>query len=404
MVLKRALIIILDGCGVGELPDAGAYGDRGSNTLGNLSRAVPGGLRLPNLQKLGLGNITPMAGVAPEASPGAWCGKMAELSAGKDSTSGHWELAGLVTEKPFPTYPRGFPPEVLEPLKKAIGRGVLGNKAASGTEIIRELGDEHVRTGRPIVYTSADSVLQIACHQEVVPLELLYDWCRKARGIMSGGHAVGRVIARPFVGEPGNYQRVGGNRKDFSLEPPRPTLLDRVKESGRQVVGIGKICDLYAGRGLTECVHSESNPDGMVKFLKAIPGLKQGLLMMNLVEFDMTWGHRNDVPGFASGLRDFDAWLPRLLEATGRGDALFITADHGNDPTTPSTDHSREYVPLLAYGPELAPGRDLGIRGSMSDLGATVAEALGIGALESGASFWKEISGGSGPWPTTSES
>lgn len=379
---------------MGELPDAGDYGDRGSNTLGNLSRAVPGGLRLPNLQALGLGNITPMAGVAPEASPGAWWGKMAELSAGKDSTSGHWELAGLVTEKPFPTYPQGFPPEILEPFQKAIGRGILGNKAASGTEIIAELGDEHVRTGKPIVYTSADSVLQIACHQETVPLETLYEWCRLARKIMSGPHSVGRVIARPFVGSSGNYQRVGGNRKDFSVEPPQPTLLDRVKGSGRQVIGVGKICDLYAGRGLTCCLHSDSNSDGMAKFLETIPNLKHGLLLMNLVEFDMTWGHRNDVPGFYQGLREFDAWLPKLMSDMKEDDILFITADHGNDPTTPSTDHSREYVPLLAYGPGLFPGGDLGTRSTIADLGATVAEALGIGPLETGASFWSELSRG----------
>lgn len=393
MTAKRAFIIILDGCGVGELPDAGKYGDRGSNTLGNLSRAVPGGLKLPNLGWLGLGNIIEISGVSPRPDTlGSW-GKMAEVSAGKDSTSGHWELAGLVTEKPFPTYPRGFPPDILEPFQKAIGRGVLGNKAASGTEIIAELGDEHVRTGKPIVYTSADSVFQIACHQEAVPLERLYDWCRVARQILVGEHAVGRVIARPFVGAFGNYQRVGGNRRDFSVEPPRPTLLDRAKDSDRQVIGVGKICDLYAGRGLTECLHSDSNRDGMSKFLETIPGLKQGLLLMNLVEFDMTWGHRNDVPGFHSGLSEFDGWLPKLMSALDKDDLLIITADHGNDPTTPSTDHSREYVPLLAWGPGLSTGKNLGTRGSMADLGATVAEALGLGPIGAGTSFWMEISG-----------
>jgi phosphopentomutase len=389
--LKRAFIIILDGCGVGELPDAGDYGDRGSNTLGNLSRAVPGGLALPNLGALGLGNIIDIQGVPPQASALGFWGKMAEQSAGKDSTSGHWELAGLVTVKPFPTYPQGFPRGVLDAFRKAIGRGILGNKAASGTEIIAELGDEHVATGRPIVYTSADSVFQIACHQETVALEQLYDWCRKARGILAGEHAVGRVIARPFIGVSGNYQRVGGNRKDFSLTPPKPTLLDGIKESGRQVVGVGKICDLYAGRGLTECLHSDDNRDGMAKFLGAVPKLESGLLMMNLVEFDMTWGHRNDVPGFHSGLREFDAWLPELMSAMAEGDILFMTADHGNDPTTPSTDHSREYVPLLAWGPGLGPGTDLGTRSSMADLAATAAEAWGIKGLENGNSFWKEI-------------
>jgi phosphopentomutase len=379
---------------VGELPDAGDYDDRGSNTLGNLSRAVPGGLKLPNMGRLGLGNIIEISGVPPQPDAlGSW-GKMAEVSAGKDSTSGHWELAGLITERPFPTYPQGFPPEILEPFKKAIGRDILGNKAASGTEIIKELGDEHVRSGKPIVYTSADSVFQIACHQEAVPLKTLYEWCQIARKILAGPHAVGRVIARPFIGTSGNYQRVGGNRKDFSLEPPRPTLLDRIKESGRQVIGVGKICDLYAGRGLTECLHSDSNSDGMAKFLETVSSLKHGLLIMNLVEFDMTWGHRNDVPGFHRGLREFDGWLPKLISKMGEGDVLLITADHGNDPTTPSTDHSREYVPLLAWGPGLAPGKNLGARGSMADLGATVAQALGVGPLEAGRSFWSELSGG----------
>lgn len=391
---KRIFIIILDGCGVGELPDAGNYGDLGSNTLGNLSRAVPGGLALPNLGSLGLGNIIEIQGVPPrENALGCW-GKMAEVSAGKDSTSGHWELAGLVTEKPFPTYPQGFPPEVLEPFQKAIGRGVLGNKAASGTEIIKELGDEHVRTGKPVVYTSADSVFQIACHQDIVPLETLYHWCQTARKILVGPHAVGRVIARPFVGSSGNYRRVGGNRKDFSVEPPRQILLDLARDSGLQVIGVGKICDLYAGRGLTSCLHSDSNPDGMDKFLETIPQLEKGLLLMNLVEFDMTWGHRNDVPGFHKGLRDFDAWLPKVMSMMEEGDLLLITADHGNDPTTPSTDHSREYVPLLAWGPGLASGKNLGTRGSMADLGATVAEALGLGPIGAGKSFWDELSKG----------
>lgn len=389
--MKRAFIIILDGCGVGELPDADRYGDRGSNTLGNLSRALAGGMSLPNLERLGLGNIIPLNGLAMVERPAAFWGKMAELSAGKDSTSGHWELAGLITPRPFPTYPHGFPPEILNPFQKAIGRGILGNKAASGTEIIKELGDEHVRTGYPIVYTSADSVFQIACHQEVVPLETLYDWCRLARGILSGEHAVGRVIARPFIGSSGHYQRVGGNRKDFSLKPPRPTLLDRVQESGRRVVGIGKICDLYAEQGLTDCVHSDNNPDGMEKFLAAMAQLDSGLMLMNLVEFDMTWGHRNDVPGFYQGLREFDSWLSKLLPRLTEGDVLFITADHGNDPTTPSTDHSREYVPLLVYSPAIGYGKDLGIRQSLSDLAATIGKAWGLSGLESGASFWQEL-------------
>jgi len=388
---KRAIIIVLDGCGVGELPDAAEYNDVGSNTLGNLSRALPGGLELPNLERLGLGNIIPIQGVPPRTDAiGSW-GKMAELSAGKDSTSGHWEIAGLVTEQPFPTYPDGFPPEVIGPFSEAIGRGILANSVASGTEIIARLGDEHVRTGLPIVYTSADSVFQIACHEEVVPVEQLYQWCQIARKLLTGPHAVGRVIARPFVGKDGSYQRVGGHRRDFSLRPPGPTLLDLLKSSGHQVIGIGKIEDLYAGQGLTQSIHSDDNGDGMRKVLNTLPELDRGLLMINLVEFDMAWGHRNDCQGFAQGLAEFDRWLPELLSRMTGGDLLFITADHGNDPTTPSTDHSREHVPLLAYGPGLGSGSDLGTRRSLADIAATVAELFSIPGTGRGASFLAQI-------------
>jgi phosphopentomutase len=389
--MNRAILIVLDGCGVGELPDAAKYGDSGSNTLGNLSLKIPGGFKLPNLQKLGLGNIIPLAGIESAVDPTANFGKMAEKSPGKDSTDGHWEMAGLVTEKPFPTYPQGFPPEVIEPFKKAIGRNILANKPASGTEIIKELGDQHVRTGFPIIYTSADSVFQIACHEEVVPLEQLYDWCRIARNILSGKHAVGRVIARPFIGTSGNYQRVGGHRQDFSLQPPRPTILDHIKKAGLEVVGVGKIHDLYAGQGLTQSLHSDDNHDGMAKILEAWSRLSRGLLMANLVEFDMTWGHRNDAPGFYQGLRDFDAWLPGLLKVMTKEDILIITADHGNDPTTSSTDHSREYVPLLAYRPGVKSGINLGTRESFSDIAATLAEMFGITGLEHGQSFFRQI-------------
>jgi phosphopentomutase len=389
--MRKALLIVLDGCGVGELPDAAKYGDSGSNTLGNLSLKIPGGFNLPNLQKLGLGNIIPLAGMEPSDKPSGNFGKMAERSPGKDSTDGHWEMAGLITEKPFPTYPRGFPPEVIEPFKKAIGRDILANQTASGTEIIKELGDEHVRTGFPIIYTSADSVFQIACHEEVVPLEQLYDWCRIARNILAGEHAVGRVIARPFIGASGSYQRVGGHRQDFSLQPPRPTILDHIKKAGLEVVGVGKIHDLYAGQGLTQSLHSDGNHDGMAKILDAWPKLSRGLLMANLVEFDMTWGHRNDMAGFYQGLRDFDAWLPGLLKTMTKDDLLFITADHGNDPTTPSTDHSREYVPLLVYGPGIKSGIDLGPRKSFSDIAATLAEMFGITSTGQGTSFWPQV-------------
>lgn len=389
--MKRAILIILDGCGAGELPDAADFGDRGSNTLGNLSRAVPGGLVLPNLQALGLGNVIDIRGLPPDpSSQGCW-GKLTERSKGKDSTFGHWEIAGLVTEKPLPTYPHGFPPEIIEPFKKAIGRDILANKAASGTEIIKELGDRHVKTGFPIVYTSADSVFQIACHEGIVPLEQLYGWCQQARDLLTGEHAVGRVIARPFTGASGSYQRVGGHRQDFSLKPLKPTVLDRIKGSGRQVIGIGKIHDLFAGQGLSQSIHTDDNRDGMEKILKALPDLKQGLLMANLVDFDMSWGHRNDVQGFYQGLQEFDVWLPELQKVMTGEDLLLITADHGNDPTTPSTDHSREYTPLLVFSPALKSGVDLGTRESFADIAATLAEIFGITGTGQGTSFWPEI-------------
>ncbi len=389
--MKKALLIVLDGCGVGELPDAARYGDTGSNTLGNLSRAIPGGFDLPTLQNLGMGNIISLVGMDPADKPTSNYGKMSERSPGKDSTDGHWEMAGLVSERPFPTYPHGFPPEVIEPFKKAIGRDILANRAASGTVIIQDLGDEHVRTGFPIVYTSADSVFQIACHEEVVPLETLYGWCRQAREILTGPHAVGRVIARPFVGTSGNYRRVGGHRRDFSLKPPRPTILDLLKNAGLETVGVGKIHDLFAGQGLTRSIHSHNNDDGMAKMLEAWPNMKSGLMMANLVDFDMSWGHRNDVAGFYRGLQDFDRWLPSMLAALGPGGLLVITADHGNDPTTESTDHSREFVPLLAGGPDLKKGVDLGTRDSFADLAATLADYFGLEGTGAGLSFWNLI-------------
>ncbi|HTY08943.1 MAG TPA: phosphopentomutase, partial [Candidatus Edwardsbacteria bacterium] len=310
---------------------------------------------------------------------------------GKDSTSGHWEIGGLIVERPFPTYPHGFPPEVIEPFTRAIGRGILANVPASGTEIIKQYGEQHQRTGFPIVYTSADSVFQIACHERTVPLETLYEWCRAARALLTGEHAVARVIARPFVGEPGAYQRVGGHRHDFSVAPFGPTLLDRLAAHGEQVIGLGKISDLYAGRGLTESVHTDDNRDGMAKLLETLPRLRRGLLMINLVEFDMTWGHRNDTAGFAGGLREFDAWLPSLLALLAPRDLLLITADHGNDPTTPSTDHSREHTPLLAYGPGLRGGADLGTRASFADIAATVAGIFGAGGVAHGDSFLDQL-------------
>ena len=386
---RKAVIIVLDGVGIGALPDADLYGDRGSNTLGNLAAAV-GGLDLPNLGRLGLGNIASLAGVAPHPSPQGSYGRMAEASPGKDSISGHWEMAGLILDKPFPTYPDGFPPEVIKPFEQAIGRGTLGNFPASGTEIIKQLGDEHVRTGKPIVYTSADSVFQIAAHEEVIPLDNLYHICRIARDMLTGEHAVGRVIARPFLGKSGGYYRTP-HRKDFSLCPPRKTLLDSLVEKGLSTVSMGKVDYLFAKRGFTDCVHAASNAENIANITARASRPAGGLIFANLVDFDMLWGHRNDVEGFKSGLEEFDRGLPGIMDALGPADMLVVTADHGNDPTTPSTDHSREYVPLLVSGKGLRQGVNLGTRQTFADLGATVGEMLGV-TTQAGTSFLGEIS------------
>ncbi len=385
--IQRAVLVILDGLGAGALPDAASYGDEGSNTLAHLAQAV-GGLSLPNLERLGLGNIIPIQGVAPSPAPRACYGKMAERSAGKDSTTGHWEICGLLLDKPFPTYPHGFPPEVISAFEQAIGRRTLGNYPASGTVIIEQLGREHLETGYPIVYTSQDSVFQVACHERVAPVTVLYEWCQAARKLMTGDHSVARVIARPFQGEPGGFIRTP-ERRDFSLPPPDRTLLDFLKGSGLPVIGIGKIEDLFVGQGLTKAIHTRDNRDGMDQTLEALRRLEKGLIFTNLVDFDTSWGHRNDANGYANGLRAFDSWLPSCLDKLGTDDLLVITADHGNDPTTPSTDHSREYVPLLVYG--RAKGKNLGLRASFSDLGQTFAEGFGIGPLRNGTSFWGEI-------------
>lgn len=388
----RVALIVLDSVGAGALPDAARYGDEGANTLGNLSRAV-GGLTLPNLGRLGLGNILPLAGVDPAAHPEGAFGRLAEQSAGKDTTTGHWELAGVILEQPFPVYPEGFPPEVMAPFERAIGRATLGNKAASGTEIIAELGGEHLRTGRPIVYTSADSVFQVAAHEEVIPVEELYRICQVARGILAGPHGVGRVIARPFAGEPGKFYRTS-RRRDFSLPPPQPTLLDRLRGAGIPVTGIGKIEDIFAGRGLTRARHTASNQEGMEQTRDWLTGGEEGLCFTNLVEYDMVYGHRNDTAGYARALTAFDAFLPGLLAGLKEGDLLIMTADHGCDPTTPGTDHTREYVPLLGTGPRVRGGVDLGVRPTFADVGATVAEWLGGPPQPVGTSFARQIRGG----------
>jgi len=388
---RRVIVLVLDSAGIGELPDAAKYGDQGSSTIPHTAEAV-GGLRLPTLQRLGLGNIVPIRGVPAVLSPLAAYGKMAEVSPGKDTTTGHWELMGVILDRPFPTYPHGFPQEIIAAFEQAIGRRVLGNKPASGTEIIKELGEEHLRTGSPIVYTSADSVFQIAAHEEVIPVEELYEMCRIARRLLVGEHAVSRVIARPFVGRPPDFVRTD-RRRDFSLEPPAPTVLDVACDAGVEVVGIGKIEDIFAGRGITRAVHTHDDMDGLDRLREAMEEVREGLIFANVVDLDTKYGHRNDPKGYAEQLERIDGRLQEILEAVGEGDLFLLTADHGNDPTTPSTDHSREYVPILAYGPGVRPVL-LGVRKTFADVGATVAEALGLKWNGPGRSFLGQVAAG----------
>jgi len=367
-------VIVLDAVGAGALPDADSYGDAGSDTLGNVARAV-GGLDLPNLEALGLGNVEPLEGCPPQPGAPAVAGRLTERSKGKDTTTGHWELMGVVTPQPMPTYPHGFPHDVIDPFMHRTARGVLGNKAASGTEIIQELGEEHQQTGKWIVYTSADSVFQIAAHEDTIPLEELYEGARVAREILTGKHAVGRVIARPFTGEPGNFVRTP-NRHDFSLEPKRPNYLSLVREAGAKVYGVGKISDIFAGCDIDESFPTKSNVEGITETERLLRELDGGLIFTNLVETDMLWGHRNDPVNFHRCLQDFDRRLPDLLDALGPGDVLILTSDHGCDPTTPSTDHSREHALLLAY----VEGKNAAGRkhdGEFADVGATVNLWLG---------------------------
>ena len=367
--MPRACVIVLDAVGAGALPDAATYGDEGSDTLGNVAKAV-GGLDLPNMEALGLGNVEPLEGCPPQPGAPAVAGRLVERSKGKDTTTGHWEMMGIVTAQAFPTYPHGFPHDVIDPFMHKTGRGVIGNRVASGTEIIQELGEEHQKTGKWIVYTSADSVFQVAAHEETVPLEELYQACRDAREILTGKHAVGRVIARPFIGEPGNYTRTP-NRHDFSLVPRRPNYLTLVRESGMKVHGVGKIGDIFANQDIDESSSTKSNIDGIQVTEKLLQELDDGFVFVNLVETDMLWGHRNDPVNFHRCLQDFDRRLPDLLEALRPGDLLIVTSDHGCDPTTPSTDHSREYAMLLAY----VAGRNASGRvheGEFADVGATV--------------------------------
>ncbi|RJQ28256.1 phosphopentomutase [Candidatus Parcubacteria bacterium] len=383
---RQAVTIVLDGVGAGELPDAGRYGDRGASSLSNTARAV-GGLRLPALQALGLGGVAPIRGVEPAARPAASFGRMAALSPGKDSTTGHWELMGCALREPFPVYPDGFPPEIIAAFERRVGRAVLGNRAASGTEIIEELGEEHLRTGRPIVYTSADSVFQIAAHESAVPVRELYRMCRTARSVLVPPHHVARVIARPFTGSPGAFVRTK-RRRDFSLPPPGPTLLDDLAEAGGRVVTVGKIHDLFARRGIARIVRAGGNEAAMRGADRVLrEGDPFSLLFVNLVDFDMIWGHRRDPGSFARGLERFDGWLARFMALLPRGALLAVTSDHGCDPTMPGSDHTREYSPILAAiaGSGRA-GVPLGARETLSDLAATLAEWFGLPPL-AGKSF-----------------
>ena len=374
--VPKVLLVVCDSWGVGDAPDAEGYGDAGADTLGNTARAV-GGLHVPNLESLGLGHLTAIEGVVPQADPGSGHGRATERSAGKDTTTGHWEMMGIRLLEPFPLYPEGFPPEIVVPFEEAIGRGILGNVPASGTEIIAELGDEHVRTGKPIVYTSGDSVFQIATHVRVVPLEVLYAWCEIARALLTGRHRVGRVIARPFDGEPGAFVR-RPERRDYSVPPPGPTVLDRAKGAGRTVLAVGKIQDIFDRQGITDATYTETNDDGVDRTIEALTNGWADLVFTNLVDFDSKYGHRNDAVGYARAIEQLDRRVPELLAALDGG-VLLLTGDHGCDPTTPSTDHTRERTPLLVAGCPDGP-HDVGTRTSFGDLGATVAELLGVEA------------------------
>jgi phosphopentomutase len=384
----RAIVIVMDSVGIGELPDAGAYGDQGSNTLGNIARSIT--LQIPTLRLLGLPRLVTLRNVEPVAEPVAAFGRMAEASPGKDSVTGHWEIAGIVLDKPFPTFPNGFPRELIAEFESRIGRRTVGNKAASGTAIIDELGPEHLRTGFPIVYTSADSVFQVAAHEDVIPVPDLYRMCEIGYALAGEGLGIGRVIARPFVGLPGHFTRTA-NRKDYALPARGTTLLDALKAANWPVVAVGKIEDLFAGRGVTRATHTASDDEGMDVIERMMDEIEEGLIFANLVDFDTQFGHRNDPQGYAANLERFDARLAEILPKLKRSDLLVVTADHGNDPTTPSTDHSREYVPVLLTGTHVKPGVDLGTRRTFSDLGQTLAEVFGVAPLANGTSFLREI-------------
>ena len=384
---RRLFLIVLDSVGIGEAPDAAQFGDEGSNTV---RAAVEAGADLPNLRRLGLFNIDGMDWTEPEAAPIGAFGRMREASMGKDTTIGHWEIAGVVSPKPLPTFPDGFPPEIIRNFEKLTGRKVICNKPYSGTQLLLDYGREHVETGALMVYTSADSVFQVAAHEDIVPIEELYHDCELAREMLTGDYAVGRVIARPFVGEYPNYTRTA-RRHDYSLQPPRATMLNNLEDAGYECIGVGKISDIFAGSGITQQVRTQNNTDGIAKTLDLMENDFEGICFVNLVDFDMVYGHRNDAPGYARALMEFDQALPKFMEQMGEDDLLIITADHGCDPSTPSTDHSREYTPMLAWSKKIRPGANLGTRTTFADIGATVLEYFGLENRTDGQSFLKEI-------------
>lgn len=387
-MFSRAIVIVLDSVGIGELPDAALYEDQGSNTLGNIASHVP--LNIPTLASMGLSRLATLEGVPPAAAPSAAYGRMAERSKGKDSVTGHWELMGIVLDRPFPTFPAGFPPDLIAEFEARIGRKSIGNSVASGTAIIDELGPLHMETGFPIVYTSADSVFQIAAHEGIVPVPQLYEWCEVAYELTVKGLGLGRVIARPFIGLPGAFQRTA-NRHDYAMPPITETLLDRLIAGGHHVASVGKVADLFAGKGISSSNPTRSDDDGLDRIESLMATQDGGMIFANLVDFDAVYGHRNDTAGYAANLERFDARLAGLLPRLRQDDLLIITADHGNDPTTPSTDHSREHVPLLVQGKRVKGGVDLGTRATFADLGQTLAENFGVGRLDNGTSFLKDI-------------
>ncbi|MGO9271914.1 MAG: phosphopentomutase [Terriglobia bacterium] len=394
MFFDRVILLVMDSVGIGAQPDAAAWGDAGRDTLGHIAERR--GLHVPNFVRLGLANIRPLAGLAPAAETEGAYGKATLLSPGKDTTAGHWEMAGIILDRPFPTYPHGFPRDLLDGFERAIGRKTLGNYPASGTEIIKQLGAEHVRTGWPIVYTSGDSVFQIAAHEGVIPIEELYRFCRIARELLQGEHRVGRVIARPFVGEPGSFRRTE-RRHDYAVEPPRPMLLEVLKEAALDVIGVGKIPDIFLNRGITRALPGHNNLEALERTLAAIEQPSRGLVFTNLVDFDMLYGHRLDIEGYGRALEEVDAFLPQLLSALRQRDLLILTADHGCDPLGPSTDHSREYVPILATGPSVSHNVNLGTRATLADIGQTIAANFGL-TIPHGANFLGEITA---PQPPT---